>query len=90
LQYWLLIKRSEFWLAIIQKVKQAIEEVSNRDPQRQDRKPVLFEQRQPFIPAGQALVFDELPEEDIAPDGAQAESDWIKNQPEDDFLCCYF
>jgi hypothetical protein len=51
---------------------------------------VLFEQRQPLVSMGEALVFDELAKEDIAPDGTQAEGDRIKNQPEDEIFCCYF
>ena len=51
---------------------------------------MLSEQRQPLTPVRQALVFDELPKEDIAPDRAQPEGDRIKNQPENDFVCCYF
>jgi hypothetical protein len=51
---------------------------------------VLLEQRQPFVPAGQAFVLHELSKEDIAPDGAQPEGDRIKNQPEDDVFCCDF
>jgi hypothetical protein len=51
---------------------------------------MLFEQRQPFVPAGQALVHDEFSEEDISPYRAQAEGDWIKYQPEDDVFGCYF
>ena len=51
---------------------------------------MLLEQRQPFIPMGQAFVLDELPEKDIAPNRAQPKGDWIKNQPEDDFFSRYF
>ena len=74
----------------IQKVKQAIEKIPDRNAQRQDSEPVLPEQRQPFIPVGQAFVLHKFPEEDIAPDGAQPEGDRIKNQPEYDVFCCYF
>jgi len=51
---------------------------------------VLFEQGKPLIPVGEAFVFDEFAEEDIAPDGAQSEGDRIKDQPEDDVFCRYF
>ena len=77
-------------LAAIQEIKQAIEKIPYRYPQRQDGKPVSLEQRQPFVTVGQALVFDELSKQDIAPDGAQPEGDRIKNQPEDDVFCRYF
>ncbi len=34
-------------------------------------------------------MFDKLSKENIAPDGAQSEGDWIKDQPEDDLFCFY-
>jgi len=76
-------------LAVIQEVKQAIEKISDRDAQRQDSKPVCFEQWQPFVTVGEALVLDKFSKEDVAPDRAQPEGDRIKNQPEDDVFCCY-
>jgi len=51
---------------------------------------VLFEKRNPFVLVGKSLMFDEFAKEDIAPDGAQSESNRIKNQPEDDVFCRYF
>jgi hypothetical protein len=76
-------------LAAIQEIKQSVEKIPHGNPQGQDGPPVLFEQRQPLVSMGEALVFDELAKEDIAPDGTQAEGDRIKNQPEDDVFCSY-
>lgn len=47
---------------------------------------MLFEQRQPFVPVGETLVLNELAKEDIAPDRAQAERNWVQDQPEDKVL----
>ena len=51
---------------------------------------MLFDERQPLIALGQALVFNKLSKEDVASDGAQSEGDRVKNQPEYDFFCLYF
>jgi hypothetical protein len=51
---------------------------------------VFFEKWYPLIPIGESFVFDKLAKEDIAPDGAQSESDRIKNQPIDDVFSRYF
>lgn len=51
---------------------------------------MLFKEWQPLIPVGESFVLDEFAKEDVAPDGAQSESDRIKNQPEDDVFCRYF
>ena len=77
-------------LADANNVEQAIEKITNRNPKRQNCKPVLFEKWHPLVSMGKSLVFDKLSEEDIAPDRAQSESDGIKNQPEYDVFCCYF
>ncbi len=50
---------------------------------------MLFEERKPFVTIRETFVFDKLPKENIAPDGAQSEGDRIKNQPEDDLFCFY-
>ena len=77
-------------LSAVDNVEQAIEKITNRNPKRQNCKPVLFEKWHPLVSMGKSLVFDKLSEEDIAPDRAQSESDRIKNQPEYDFFCRYF
>ena len=43
------------------------EKEADRDPQRQDRKPVLFYQRDPFVPSGEAFVLHEFTKKDVAP-----------------------
>jgi hypothetical protein len=70
-------------------VVKAVKEIPDCNPQRQDRKPVLFEKWQPLIPVGEPFVFHKLAKKDIAPDGTQSEGDWIENQPEDDVFCRY-
>ena len=77
-------------LSAVDNVEQAIEKITNGNPERQNCKPVLFEKWHPLVSMGKSLVFDKLSEEDIAPDRAQSESDGIKNQPEYDVFCCYF
>lgn len=67
-----------------------IEKIPNRNPKRQNCKPVLFEKWQPLIPMREPFVFNKFTKEDVAPNGAQSESDRIKNQPEDNVFCCYF
>jgi hypothetical protein len=70
-------------------MEKTIQKIPDGNPQRQDGKPVLFEERKPFIAMRKAFVFDKLSKENIAPDGAQSEGDWIKDQPEDDLFCFY-
>jgi len=50
---------------------------------------VSFDERQQFIPVGQPLVFDELLEQDIAPDRTQPKGDRVEDQPEDDVFGGY-
>lgn len=76
-------------LLAVQDVVEPVKEVSDCHTQSQDRKPVLSDQRQDFIPVGQTLVFHKLLEEDIAPDGTQPKGDWIEDQPEEDIFCSY-
>jgi hypothetical protein len=78
-----------FNLLIAKDIEEAIEEIADSDPKGQDRRPVLFEERKPFVAMRQTFVFDKLSKEHIAPDGAQSEGDWIKNKPEDDLFCFY-
>jgi hypothetical protein len=77
-------------LLIVQDIEQTVEKIHDGNRKRQDRKPMLFEKRNPFIAMRQAFVFDKPSKENIAPDGAQSEGNWIKNQPEDDLFCFYF
>jgi hypothetical protein len=76
-------------LSGVQDVEQAVEKIPDGNPQRQDRKPVLLEKRDPLVAVGQTLVFYELPEEDVAPDRAQPEGDRIQDEPEDDVFSGY-
>ena len=57
----------------------AVEEISDCNPERENSKPMLFKQWQPLISIGETFVFYKFAKKDIAPDGAQSESDWIKN-----------
>ena len=50
---------------------------------------MLFDERQHFIPMGQALVVHKLFEKDITPNRAQPKGDRIENEPEDDVFCGY-
>jgi hypothetical protein len=50
---------------------------------------VLLDERQPFVPVGQALMFYEFPEEDIPANRTQPEGDRIEDQPKNDVLCRY-
>ena len=78
-----------FNLLITKDIEEAVEKIADSNRKRQDRKPMLFEERQPFIAMRQAFVLGKLSEENIAPDGAQSEGDRIKKQPEDDLFCFY-
>ena len=77
-------------LTTVQNVEQAIDEISDCNSERQDCKPVLFDEGPPLVAVRESLVFDKFAKEDIAPDRAQSECDWVKNQPEDDVFCRYF
>lgn len=77
-------------MLIAKDIEKPVEKIPEGNRERQDRKPMLFEERNPFIAMRKAFVFDKLSKENIAPDGAQSEGDRIKNQPEDDLLCFYF
>ena len=68
----------------------AIEKITYRNPKRQNSKPVLFKEWHPLTPVGKSFMLYEFTKEDVAPDGAQPESDRVKNQPEDDICVCYF
>jgi hypothetical protein len=74
---------------IAKDIEKPVEEIPDGNRKRQDRKPMLFEERNPFIAMRQAFVLDELSKENIAPNGAQSEGDWIKNEPEDDLFRFY-
>jgi len=67
-----------------------IEKIANRNPKRQDSKPMLFEEWHPLPPIRKSFMFYKFAKEDVAPDGAQSKSYWVKNQPEDDICGCYF
>ena len=70
----------------IQDVEKPVKKVPYGNPQRQDGKPVLLEKRNPFIAVWEALVFHQLPEEYIAPNGAKPKCNWVKDEPEDNVL----
>jgi hypothetical protein len=76
-------------LLIAKNIEKAVEEIPDGDHKRQDRKPMLFEEWNPFIAMRQAFVLDKLSKENIAPNGSQSEGDWIKNKPEDDLFRFY-
>ena len=76
-------------LIAIQDVEKTIQKIPEGNCKRQNSKPMLLEERKPFVAMREALVFDKLSKENIAPNGAQSERDRIKNQPEDDLFCFY-
>ena len=76
-------------LVIAKDIEKTVEEIHDSNRKRQDCMPMLFEERKPFTTMRQAFVFDKPSKENIAPDGAQSEGNWIKNQPEDDLFCFY-
>ena len=70
---------SKLYLSAIQNMYETIEKIANRNPKRQNSKPVLFEKRKPLVPVGETFVFDEFAKEDVAPNRAQSEGNRIKD-----------